>query len=273
MIEIIGKNGAGKSYLANKLYNLGFKRNIGYTTRPMREQEIDGIDYYFISEKQFEEMMKKNELIDHKFRNGFYYGISKNNMDNNTILVSGDTKKIEAITGYKILKLYVDCDFITRYLRVLERNESIDCIFDRFHTENFSYLYDFDAIFINNDLKNEKSLEKNIVTIMNNDLTSQSLISNRTFIEKEVEKFDMQLNKLYEQLLILLRYEEYLLRKLFLKYKKLYDNQVAREYYDAMISFMDLNHIEYSIEDNELYAFIDYERYKFDYKIKRRVKR
>lgn len=29
MIEIIGKNGAGKSYLANKLYYLGFKRNVG----------------------------------------------------------------------------------------------------------------------------------------------------------------------------------------------------------------------------------------------------
>ena len=49
MIEIIGKNGAGKSYLANELYNFGFKRNVGYTTRPMRDGEINGVDYYFIS--------------------------------------------------------------------------------------------------------------------------------------------------------------------------------------------------------------------------------
>ena len=47
MIEIIGKNGAGKSYLANKLYHLGFERNVGYTTRPIRDGEIDGIDYFF----------------------------------------------------------------------------------------------------------------------------------------------------------------------------------------------------------------------------------
>ena len=54
MIEIIGKNGSGKSYLANKLYNLGFKRNVGYTTRPIRDNEIDGLDYFFITQEKLE---------------------------------------------------------------------------------------------------------------------------------------------------------------------------------------------------------------------------
>ena len=53
MIDIIGKNGAGKTTLANFLYDFGFERNIGYTTRPKRSGEIDGIDYYFVAEKEF----------------------------------------------------------------------------------------------------------------------------------------------------------------------------------------------------------------------------
>lgn len=73
MIEIIGKNGAGKSYLANKLYYLGFKRNVGYTTRPIRDGEIDGIDYFFITKEKFEEYIVNNDFVEYKIRNGFYY--------------------------------------------------------------------------------------------------------------------------------------------------------------------------------------------------------
>ena len=273
MIEIIGKNGAGKSYLANKLYNFGFKRNVGYTKRPMREGEINGIDYFFISKNRFEEMINKDEFIDYKFRNGFYYGISKKNISNNTILVSGNAKKIETVTGYTVLKLYIDCDLLIRYLRVLERNENISDTFNRFHTENFSYLYDFDANFIDNNLKNKNSFEEIISNVINNDSSNKFLISNRLFIEKEVKKFNInEISNYDDKLLILLKYEEYLLRKLFLEYKDLYAKKVIKKYYDDMLSFMTFNKIEYLTIDNELYADINNERYKLDYKIKRKVK-
>ena len=63
MVALLGKNGAGKSYLANKLYYLGFKRNVGYTTRPIREGEIDGIDYFFITKEKFEEYIVNNDFV------------------------------------------------------------------------------------------------------------------------------------------------------------------------------------------------------------------
>lgn len=272
MIEIIGKNGSGKSYLANKLYDFGFKRNIGYTTRPMRDGEIDGIDYYFVSKKLFEQMIKNNEFIDYKIRNGFYYGISKNKINNNTILVSGDANKIESITGNKIIKMYIDCDFLIRYTRVLERNEDIMNTFNRFHTENFSYLYDFDAIFINNNLKNNNSFNE-IVSNINDSRINNLLVSNRIFIEQEVQRFNLNdTNNSDNKLLVLLRYEEYLLRKLFLENKDLCDIQVIERYYNDMKYFMVFNKIGYLVVDNELYADIDSKEYKFDYKIKRKVK-
>lgn len=272
MIEIIGKNGAGKSYLANKLYSFGFERNVGYTTRPMRNGEIDGIDYYFITKEQFEELIKNNEFIDYKIRNDFYYGISKNKINNNTILVSGDSKKIESIIGNKIIKLYIDCDFLIRYARVLERNEDIMNLFNRFHTENFSYLYDFDAIIINNNLKNNDSFNEIILNI-NDSRINNLLVSNKNFIEQEVQRFNLNnTNNIDDKLLVLLRYEEYLLRKLFLENKDLYDLEVMERYYNDMKYFMSLNKIRYLVIDNELYADIDNNEYKLDYKIKRKVK-
>lgn len=272
MIEIIGKNGAGKSYLANELYSFGLEKNVGYTTRPMRTGEINGIDYNFILKEQFEEMIKRDEFIDYKFRNGFYYGISKKKISNSTILVSGDSKKIESITGYKIIKLYINCDFLVRYLRVLERKENITNVFNRFHAENFSYLYDFDAIFINNNLKNKDSFEE-IITILNNNRANNLLVPNRTFIEKEVQRFNINdINNSNDKLLILLRFEEYLLRKLFLENKDLYGWQVIEKYYNAMKYFMSFNRIRYFIMENELYADINDKKYKFDYKIRKQVK-
>lgn len=272
MIEIIGKNGAGKSYLANKLYDFGFERKVGYTTRPIRDGEINGIDYYFISKEQFEELIRSNQFIDYKIRNGFYYGISRNKINNNTILVSGDSKKIENIIGTKIIKIYIDCDFLIRYARVLERNEDIMNIFNRFHTENFSYLYDFNAIFINNNLENNNSFNE-MVSNINNSRINNLLVSNKTFIEQEVQRFNLSdTNNNDNKLLVLLRYEEYLLRKLFLENKNLCDLQVVERYYRDMKYFMSFNKIRYFVMNDELYADIDNNEYKFDYKIKRKVK-
>ena len=272
MIEIIGKNGSGKSYLANRLYDFGFERNVGYTTRHMRDGEIDGIDYYFISNEQFEQMIKNNEFIDYKIRNGFYYGILKNKINNNTILVSGDSKKIESITGNKIIKMYIDCNFLIRYARVLERDEDIMNIFNRFHTENFAYLSDFNAIFINNNLKNNNSFNE-IVSNINDSKINNLLVSNRIFIEQEVQRFNFSdTNNSDNKLLLLLRYEEYLLRKLFLENKDLCNLQVIERYYNDMKCFMDFNKIRYLVIDNELYTNIDNNEYKLDYKIKKKVK-
>ena len=271
MIEIIGKNGAGKSYLANKLYYLGFKRNVGYTTRPIREGEIDGIDYFFITKEKFEEYIVNNDFVEYKIRNGFYYGILKNNISNNTILVSGDTKKIEEITGYNILKLYVDCDLSIRYSRVLTRNDTTKNVFNRFHTENFSYLSDFNAIFIDNCFNGDASLDNIINIIINNDYNCK-LTSNREFIRHKVDNFDVsKINNFNDKLLMLLKFEEYLLRKLFLEKKVLSDYITVKEYYDALFQFLNNNNINYKILDKELYVNINEEEYKFDYKIKKKV--
>jgi len=52
-IILIGPAASGKDYLKNLMGSRGFKLDVSYTTRPPREGETDGIDYYFYSEEDF----------------------------------------------------------------------------------------------------------------------------------------------------------------------------------------------------------------------------
>ena len=55
----------------------GFTYGTSYTTRPPREGEIDGQDYYFISEKDFKRFADNNYWYEYVEFNGWYYGTSQ----------------------------------------------------------------------------------------------------------------------------------------------------------------------------------------------------
>lgn len=87
---IIGMSGSGKTTLYNNLLDIldnEIEPLIQYTTRPKREDEVDGEDYYFISDKEFCRMIDQDEFIEHreyKTYNGIYkYGTSYINLDEN----------------------------------------------------------------------------------------------------------------------------------------------------------------------------------------------
>ena len=276
MIEIIGKNGAGKTFIANQLYKKNFLRNVGYTTRKKREGEIDGIDYHFITGEQFTELLNNNTFIDYKYRNGAYYGISKMNLSYNTIIVSGNSDKIESITGFKVFKLYIDSDISVRYDRVKNRNDTMIDLFNRFHNENYSFLVDFKAIFINNDEFNNLSLDLILEYLTKHELI-QHLEDNREFLQSKVDNFDFQeLKKCNDQLLLILKYEEYLMRKMYLEYNNpiLLQSDIAKHnYYNFMVNFLEVSKIDFCISNNSLYINVNDENYNLDYKLKKKVKR
>lgn len=67
IIVLVGKTASGKTTVANELCkNHGYKRIITYTTRPMRENEEQDVDYHFISDEQFNEMVENNEFTEYK---------------------------------------------------------------------------------------------------------------------------------------------------------------------------------------------------------------
>ena len=68
IIVLVGKTASGKTTVANELCNKhhGYKRIITYTTRPMRENETQDVDYHFISDEQFNKMVENNEFTEYK---------------------------------------------------------------------------------------------------------------------------------------------------------------------------------------------------------------
>ena len=78
IVVLVGPGGVGKTTIAEFLcQNLTeeFSKGVTCTTRPKREHEIEGKDYYFLSQETFDEKIKNNEFIEYNaFPNGYLYG-------------------------------------------------------------------------------------------------------------------------------------------------------------------------------------------------------
>ncbi len=72
-------SGCGKTTLIKKLLRKGLniQFSVSYTTRKKRQGEREGVDYYYISEKKFKEMVKKKKFLEWAKVHNFYYGTSK----------------------------------------------------------------------------------------------------------------------------------------------------------------------------------------------------
>ena len=75
----VGKGMIREKLLEDKDINLFF--SISETTRPMKEGEVDGKDYYFVSHKAFADSVKNKELLEYTEFNGYYYGTPKAQVD------------------------------------------------------------------------------------------------------------------------------------------------------------------------------------------------
>ena len=76
---ISAPSGAGKTSLVRELCKrVAFIRpSISYTTRKIRESEIDGKDYFFTDAKHFESMISKDQFIEYQCVYGNLYGSTK----------------------------------------------------------------------------------------------------------------------------------------------------------------------------------------------------
>ena len=69
-------SGAGKTTLSRKLLaeDAGFTLSISATTRNPRPVEIEGKDYYFVTQQQFDEMVAARQMLEHAQVFGHSYG-------------------------------------------------------------------------------------------------------------------------------------------------------------------------------------------------------
>ena len=72
---ISGPSGVGKSTIIRHLLAEGrFSLSVSATTRPPRPGERDGVDYYFLSDEEFQRRLGNGEFLEHAFVHGHRYG-------------------------------------------------------------------------------------------------------------------------------------------------------------------------------------------------------
>ncbi len=67
LVVITGPSGVGKDSLLARLKALGrpYHFAVTATTRPPRPGEVEGLDYYFLSDEQFDQMLARGEFLEH----------------------------------------------------------------------------------------------------------------------------------------------------------------------------------------------------------------
>lgn len=140
----VGLSGSGKTTLSNflqktkidfnineenikKLNEIGcFKKVTTCTTRKPRNGEIDGIDYYFLTHKQFKEDIEKGEFIENAIVFGEMYGLKKKEVNkkvdyNRIFLLDPQGIKTLKKQNPNIITIFFDISLNTS----LERMDSI----------------------------------------------------------------------------------------------------------------------------------------------------
>ena len=110
LVLFSGPSGVGKDTVLDVVLNKNkdLHKSISLTTREIRENEIDGKDYYFITQDAFDDMIKNNEVLEFAQYGKNFYGTPKAPIDK--WLDEGKTiiLKIEVQGAKKIKELYPD---------------------------------------------------------------------------------------------------------------------------------------------------------------------
>jgi len=127
MLVILGESASGKSTVQDILCErYGFKKLITYTTREPRKGEIDGIDYHFVSEDRFEELLDSGFFCESAKYNGWNYGTATEDCMNNRVAVLTphgfrQIKNVVATTSF-----YINVPRRDRLIKILNRGDSIE---------------------------------------------------------------------------------------------------------------------------------------------------
>ena len=166
MVILSSPSGVGKTTLTKKIQQKyhTFKISVSLTTRPPRSNEVDGVDYYFVTKAEFKKMIKNNKFYEYAkiFEN--YYGTLKKEVDEtikkNDLIFDIDwqgTKQLSKFKNLKLIKIYLITNNKEELKkRLIKRNQNtfkeIDKRFNAFD-EDIKHWNDYDYIIINKNLE------------------------------------------------------------------------------------------------------------------------
>ena len=165
MVILSSPSGVGKTTLTKKIQQKyqSFKISVSHTTRQPRSNEVDGVDYFFVSKEKFKDLIKKDKFYEYAkiFEN--YYGTLKESVNKtilkNDILFDIDwqgTKQLSKFSNLNLIKIYLITDKKELKQRLIKRNQnSEEEIEKRFkaYDDDITHWSDYDYVIINKNLE------------------------------------------------------------------------------------------------------------------------
>ena len=177
MVVLSSPSGVGKTTLTKKIQQKykSFKISVSHTTRTPRSNEVNGVDYNFVSTYEFEDLIKKKKFYEYAkiFEN--YYGTLKEEVD--SLILKYDlifdidwqgTKQLSSYNKLKLIKIYLITENKEELInRLVKRDqnspEEIEKRYKSFD-EDVKHWSDYDYIIINKNLDTcFKQIEKIII--------------------------------------------------------------------------------------------------------------
>lgn len=166
ILAFIGEAGAGKDKIFQSYLSLSKRTDlyeiISCTTRPKREGEAEGVNYYYLTNEQFANKIWNNEMLEASSFNGWAYGTSYDSLRSGLLNVGVfNPDGIEALLNRKDIDLVVIRVRVsdkTRLIRQLQRetNPDIEEIIRRYSADKIDFAFlDFDYITLDNEENRE----------------------------------------------------------------------------------------------------------------------
>ena len=182
MVILSSPSGAGKTTITKKIQQKyqSFKISVSHTTRKPRPNEIDGVDYYFVSKEKFKKLVDEKKFYEYAKIFDNYYGTLKKSVDDafkkNDIIFDIDwqgTKQLSKFKNLNLIKIFlIPPNKDELKLRLIKRNQDLpDEVERRFEGFDNDILHweDYDYIIINENLENcYKQIENIILKNKNN---------------------------------------------------------------------------------------------------------
>ena len=137
LFYIIGKSSTGKDTIYKELYekkDLKLNPLVMYTTRPIREKEVDGREYHFVDDTVLKQLEQDGKVIEKRAYHTIhgvwtYFTVDNDKLDlkNQDYLAIGTLESYEKIRTYygdgKVVPLYIEVEDGLRLERALEREK------------------------------------------------------------------------------------------------------------------------------------------------------
>lgn len=170
---LVGPGGSGKDYARNLIERRNLlEYAVPFTTRPKRDNEIEGKDYHFISEAAFQDLINIDQFIWWNKYIGYYYGAVKHQFLNPGKFFIIAPTSINQLTDQIIETshiLYFKIPENIRRKRMLDRKGNVDSVERRIKADrkDFKDYFLYDQLIENPEftLKDlEKIINENVKT-------------------------------------------------------------------------------------------------------------